>query len=90
MRTALFHIALVLAPAIIFMIYLIVARKVRLSKSDTARMLRELPWLRLLAAGILLMAASLIVLSLSSGEDRGGTYVPPRLEDGKVVPAKVE
>ncbi|MBI05584.1 MAG: hypothetical protein CMM54_01230 [Rhodospirillaceae bacterium] len=90
MRTALFNIALVLAPAIIFMIYLIVARKVRLSKSDTARMLRELPWLRLLAAGILLMAVSLIALSLSSGEDRGGNYVPPRIEDGKIVPAKVE
>tara|TARA_B100001123_G_scaffold249958_1_gene279051 strand:+ start:299 stop:517 length:219 start_codon:yes stop_codon:yes gene_type:complete len=72
------------------MIYLIVARKVRLSKSDTARMLRELPWLRLLAAGILLMAVSLIALSLSSGEDRGGNYVPPRIEDGKIVPAKVE
>ena len=90
MRTALFNIALVLAPAIIFMIYLIVARKVRLSKSDTARMLRELPWLRLLAAGILMMASSLIALSLSSGEDRGGNYVPPRIENGKIVPAKVE
>ena len=90
MRTALFNIALVLAPAIIFMIYLIVARKVRLSKSDTARMLRELPWLRLLAAGTLLMAASLLALSLSSGEDRGGNYVPPRIENGKIVPAKVE
>ena len=90
MRTILFHIALVLAPAIIFMIYMIVARKVRLSKSDTVRMLRELPWLRLLTIGILLMAASLIAFSLSTGDERGGTYVPPRLEDGKVVPAKVE
>ncbi|PPR23718.1 MAG: hypothetical protein CFH39_00445, partial [Alphaproteobacteria bacterium MarineAlpha10_Bin2] len=24
------------------------------------------------------------------GADRGGTYVPPHMEDGKVVPAKVE
>ncbi len=90
MRTVLFHIALVLAPAIIFMIYMIVARKVRLSKSDTARMLRELPWLRLLAIGVLLMAASLIAFSLSTGDERGGTYVPPHLEDGEVVPGKVE
>ena len=90
LRTALFHIALLLAPAVLFMIYLIVARKVRLSKSDTAKMLRDLPWPWLLSIGIALMAASLVVLSMSSGDDRGGTYVPPHMEDGKVVPAKVE
>ena len=90
LRTALFHIALLLAPAVLFMIYLIVARKVRLSKSDTAKMLRDLPWPGLPGIGIALMAASLVVLSMSSGEDRGGTYVPPHMEDGKVVPAKVE
>ena len=90
LRTALFHIALLLAPAVLFMIYLIVAPKVRLSKSDTSKMLRDLPWPWLLSIGIALMAASLVVLSMSSGEDRGGTYVPPHMEDGKVVPAKVE
>jgi len=90
LRTALFHIALLLAPAVLFMIYLIVARKVRLSKSDTAKMLRDLPWPWLLGIGIALMAASLVVLSMSSGDDRGGTYVPPHMEDGKVVPAKVK
>ena len=90
LRTALFHIALLLAPAVLFMIYLIVARKVRLSKSDTAKMLRDLPWPWLLGIGIALMAASLVVLSMSSGEARGGTYVPPHIEAGKVVPAKVE
>ena len=57
LRTALFHIALLLAPAVLFMIYLIVARKVRLSKSDTAKMLRDLPWPWLLGIGIALMAA---------------------------------
>ena len=90
LRTALFHIALLLAPAVLFMIYLIVARKVRLSRSDTAKMLRDLPWPWLLGIGIALMAASLIVLSMSSGDDRGGTYVPAHMEDGKGVPAKVE
>ena len=90
LRTALFHIILLIAPAVLFMMYLVIARKVRLSKSDTAKMLRELPWPWLLGIGIALMAASLIVLSMSSGEDRGGTYVPPHMEDGQVVPAKVE
>jgi len=90
LRTALFHIFLLMAPAVLFMMYLVIARKVRLSKSDTAKMLRELPWPWLLGIGIALMAASLIVLSMSSGEDKAGTYVPTHMEDGKVVPAKVE
>ncbi|MDP6474482.1 MAG: DUF6111 family protein [Alphaproteobacteria bacterium] len=90
LRTALFHIALLAAPAALFIAYLIIARKVQLSKSDTARMLRELPWPWLLGVGIALMAASLVVISMESGGDREGTYVPPHVEDGKVVPAKVE
>ncbi|MFP6777117.1 MAG: DUF6111 family protein [Alphaproteobacteria bacterium] len=90
LRTAIFHIVLLMAPAVLFMMYLVIARKVRLSKSDTAKMLRELPWPWLLGIGIALMAASLVVLSMSSGEDRGGNYVPPHMEDGQVVPAKVE
>ena len=90
MRTTLFHIALLLAPAILFFLYLVLARKVRLSKSEFAKTLRELPWPWLLGAGLALMAASLLVFSFSTGEDREGTDVPPHLEDGKVVPAKVE
>jgi len=89
-RTTLFHIALLIAPAVLFFIYLLIARKVRLSRSETAKVLREFPWPWLLAIGLALMAASLVVLSLNSGDERGGTYVPPHMENGKVVPAKVK
>ena len=82
LRTALFHIILLMAPAVLFMMYLVIARKVRLSKSDTAKMLRELPWPWLLGIGIALMAASLIVLSMSSGEDREGNQPVPGDEAG--------
>lgn len=90
LRTTLFHIALVLAPAVIYFCYLIVARKVRLGQSGTAKVLRDLPWPALLTIGIILMAASLVLLSLTSGEDINGTYVPPHMENGKIVPAKIE
>jgi hypothetical protein len=89
-RTTLFHIALLIAPAVLFFIYLVVARKVRLSRSETAKVLREFPWPWLLGVGLALMAASLVALSFNSGDERGGTYVPPHMEDGKVVPGKVE
>ena len=49
-RTTLFHIALLIAPAVLFFIYLLIARKVRLSRSETAKVLREFPWPWLLAS----------------------------------------
>ena len=90
MRPTLFLVALLLAPAVLFFLYLVFARKVRMSKSEVAKTLRDLPWPWLLGAGLALMAASLVVFSLSTGEDREGTYVPAYVEDGKIVPAKVE
>ncbi|MCF8465917.1 MAG: DUF6111 family protein [Sneathiella sp.] len=40
--------------------------------------------------GLLLMAVSLIILGIVSGEPREGTvYVPPRFEDGKVIDSQV-
>ena len=90
LRTTLFHIALLMAPAVLFFLYQLIARKTRLSKSEAAKTLRELPWPWLLGAGLALMAASLVALSFTSGDERGGTYVPSHMEDGKVVPAKVE
>lgn len=89
-KTTIIHIALVLAPTVLYILYLVAARKVQMSRSDTAATLRRLPWPWLLGAGILLMAASLAALSLTSGESPRGTYVPPHLEDGEIVPARVE
>ena len=90
LRTTLFHIAHLLAPAILYFLYLVVSRKVRLSKSDTAKTLRRLPWAWLLFIGIALMAISLVFLSFNTGESPDGTYTPPRLENGKIVPATVD
>ena len=63
MRTTLFHVALLLAPAVLFFLYLVFARKVRMSKSEVAKTLRDLPWPWLLGAGLALMAASLVVFT---------------------------
>ncbi|MEE8350856.1 MAG: DUF6111 family protein [Rhodospirillales bacterium] len=44
-----------------------------------------------LLAGLLLMGAGLVTIALSTGEPPdSGTYVSPRLEDGKVVPPHFE
>ena len=89
-KLTLIHFALVLLPFAVYMLYLIAARKVELSRSATATALRNMPWLWLLGGGLILMAASLVALSLTSGESSEGTYVPPRFEEGEIVPGHME
>lgn len=44
-----------------------------------------------LIAGFFLMAATLITLAVTGGDSPdAGQYVPPRLEDGKIVPPSYE
>ena len=64
-----------------FLVYLIYARLARGSGGTG-----DTPWIALAAAGVGLMAVSLISWSLLTGSDPGETYVPARLEDGELVP----
>lgn len=56
----------------------------------TPALLREGPWFWLILAGLGLAAAALIAGALMGGSEPGGTYIPPRLEDGRVIPGRVE
>jgi hypothetical protein len=47
-------------------------------------------WLWLLLAGLALAVVTLIVISIDFREPSRGTYVPPHVSDGKVVPGRVE
>jgi hypothetical protein len=49
-----------------------------------------LPWIWLSIAGVLLLGVVLAVVTVHFGESDGGTYVPPRYEDGRVVPSHIE
>jgi len=44
----------------------------------------DAPWPWLGAAGLALMLATLVALSLMSGTEPGATYRPPELQDGEV------
>ena len=69
-------------PLLIYLIY------ARLTHKGGGR--RDTPWIGLAAAGVALMAASLAAWGLLGGAEPGGTYVPARIEDGRLVPGKVE
>jgi Family of unknown function (DUF6111) len=64
-----------------FLAYLIYARL-----SHKTGGVGDTPWIALAAAGVGLMAVSLVSWSLLTGSDPGETYVPARLEDGELVP----
>jgi hypothetical protein len=51
---------------------------------------RDAPWIGLAAAGVGLLAVSLVTWGLLGGSEPGETYVPARFEDGKLVPGTTE
>ena len=48
------------------------------------------PWAILIATGLGLVALSFVVWSLPESDTRGGVYGPPHLENGQVVPGRVQ
>ncbi len=56
----------------------------------TPALLREGPWFWLFLAGLVLASAALIAGALVGGDTPGGTYVPPHLDHGRVVPGRIE
>jgi len=49
-----------------------------------------LPWLWLAATGVLLLALVLVVVTVHFGTSTPGVYVPPRWENGRIVPGHIE
>ena len=48
--------------------------------------LEGVPWSHLAGAGVLLLAISLIAWRMTTGAPSDRVYLPPRFEDGRVVP----
>ena len=49
-----------------------------------------LPWLWLAGTGVVLLALVLLVVTVHFGSSTPGVYVPPRWENGRIVPGHVE
>ncbi len=89
-RILLSYVVPLLLPAALYILYVVVARRVQAGRGETAERLRRVPWLWLLAAGVALMGLSLVIFSLTSGGDSHRPYVPPHVEDGRIVPGHLE
>ena len=76
-----------LLPTALYLVWLRIAHR---SQQDGAVHWVALPWLWLAGAGALLLALVLFVVTVHFGTSTPGTYVPPRWEDGRIVPGHVE
>ena len=85
MRIFLQYVLPIIAPAALYLLWLIMHGKGRKIPA-----FEDGPWFWLIVAGFLLAAASVITYGVTSGHDPGADYVPPRYEDGKVIPAEVK
>lgn len=87
MRFFLFQLVLIFLPFLAYRLYLnfVVAKKVE--EGDAFSEVRT-SWL--FAAGLILALLSLVIAGLTGEKVTEGTYKPPTLEDGKVVPPKID
>ena len=90
LRATILHLLLLIAPTLLFFIYLLITRKISLSSEKRSEISKSIPWVPLISLGAILVIASLVAISLSGGGGPDRTYNPPFIEDGKVVPASIE
>jgi len=81
-RILLQYLVPLLLPFLAYFVY------VALARGSTPDWLEGVPWPHLAGAGVLLMALSLIAWNLTTGAPTEEIYLPPRFEDGRVVPGR--
>tara|TARA_B100000530_G_C15729142_1_gene397094 strand:+ start:412 stop:687 length:276 start_codon:yes stop_codon:yes gene_type:complete len=90
LRVTLIHLLLLFAPTAIYVGYLLVIRKLRPVSKKNNVVTKKLPFFTLIAVGLILVVASLVSLSFSSGSAPEGNYTPPYIKNGSVVSGQVE
>jgi hypothetical protein len=76
-----------LLPTVLYLVWL---RAVRWSEADGAVSWHKLPWVWLAVIGVSLTALVLFVVTVGFGTAVHGTYVPPHVENGRIVPGYIE
>ncbi len=90
MRVFLTQILPLLLPLAIYLIWVRRARRNSLATGAGMPAARDAPWLWMVGAALAALAAGTVLLALTTGEEPGGTYIPPHVEDGEIVPGRIE
>ena len=71
-------------------VYLLWVRAVRSSETEGVMAWQRLPWVWLAVSGVALAGLVLFVVTVHYGTAIPGIYVPPRMENGRIVPDHIE
>jgi hypothetical protein len=74
-------------PTVIYLIWL---RTARWSEASGTVAWHKLPWVWLALTGVALTAIVLVVVTVGFGTTTPGIYVPPHVENGRIVPGHIE
>ena len=78
-----------LLPTALYLLWAFSVRRAQVG--EIGDFLRQLPWLRLSAAGVVLLVGVLTLVALRFGQSADSAhYVPPRTVDGKIVPGHID
>jgi hypothetical protein len=88
-RALLQYLLPLILPTVLYLIWALVVRNSG-SGRRLATVMREGPWFWLIIAGLILAGGSLVFTALTSGGMPSGTYIAPRLENGRVIPGRIE
>jgi hypothetical protein len=72
------------------LLYLVWRRTMRWSGSGAAVAWHSVPWAWLALSGVALTALVLFVITVGFGTATPGVYVPPHVENGRIVPGYIE
>jgi hypothetical protein len=75
-------------PATVYFLWFANERRKAFAAGELEKMPRlgDVPWFVLGSAGVAIAAVVLVATTIYSGDEPGQTYVPPHVEDGRVVP----
>jgi len=71
-------------------LYLLWATALRPGRRNGAAFWGALPWIWLAGMGVALLAIVLFVVTVHFGAPQEGVYVPPRWENGEIVPGHMQ
>jgi len=83
-------ISRILFDGLLFLLpFALYAAYLRVREVDEETTSKQHPWTALFISGLVLVAASFVFWGLVENANQRGVYVPPHLEDGRLVPGRV-